>query len=60
MVELFDSLPAGPGLHTFVSYSIAFCSRSEADNHVIYGVCMRLIVADKAVRFCDNRLNSSQ
>ena len=54
VTELFDCLPAGPALRTFVQYSVAFCTEPEAAIDVISGASVRLIVPDNnAVKFCD-------
>ena len=57
MTELFDSLPSGPVLRTFVQYLIAFCSRSETASCDRSDRFMRLIVPDKTFQFRDTCLN---
>ena len=59
MAELSASMPAAPVLHTFVQYLIAFGSRREATSGVISDRFVRLIVADKSMKFRDPRLNRS-
>ena len=52
----YSTLAAGLILRTFVQYSVAFCSRLEAAKDVISGGFMKLIVSDKAAKFCVLRL----
>ena len=59
MAELFDSLPAGPILRTFVQYLIAFCSRLEVACDVIFGVAVDQVGMDVPVKFGDSRSNCS-
>ena len=57
MAGLFDSLPTGLVLLTFVQYLIAFCSRPETACNVIACAFMGPVVPDKHVKFRDRRLN---
>ena len=50
-------MPARSVLFTFTQYSIAICTRPEADSGIISGVFLRVIALDKAVKLCDLRLN---
>ena len=52
--------PAGPVLHTFVEFCIAFCSRQEAASYVISNAFVKAIVPDKCVKLCGPRLNRSR
>ena len=49
--EIFNSLPVGSILRTYMKYSIAVCSRLEATSQVISGRCMWPTVPDKCVKF---------
>ena len=51
-VEIFDSADC-----TYMRYSFAFCSRSEALIDIISGLFIRQSIAHKAVNFNDPRLN---
>ena len=59
MAELFKSWPAGPVLHTFMQYLIAFCSRQEAANDVISDVFVDQTGTDVLAEFGDSRFNRS-
>ena len=57
MAELFDSLPVGIVLRTFVQYLIAFCSQPETASEVISCSFVRLPLSPTSVyNFCDSRL----
>ena len=59
MAELFDSLPVGPVLRTFVQHLIAFCNRPETASQGISSRCMGPRVLGKCVQFLDHRFNRS-
>ena len=51
VAELFYFLPAAFVLRTFVQYLIAFCSRPETANEVIFGKFERLFVPKRSEKF---------
>ena len=58
VVELFNSLPAGPVLRTSMHYSITLCCQLDAANDAMSGMFMRLIAPDKAVSVFRKRLQT--
>ena len=48
---IFDPLPVGPGLRTYMQYSIVVCSRPEAAGYVVAGGFIRPIVPVSVYNF---------
>ena len=59
MAELFDSLPAGAVLYTFVHYLIAFCSRQDAASDFISGLAIDQTGTDVCTKYSESGSNRS-
>ena len=59
VADLFDSLPAGPALCTFMQYPVIFCSRPEEAGDVMSCMVVDYIGVGVRVKFSDSRSNRS-